>query len=189
MATDKYLLGAEKFKEITPVHGNVDNDLINQSILACQDLFILPTIGTGLMDYIEANLSSLGSSYVILLENYIHPAMKYWVMADLTQTLSHRFTNIGLVNKTGENVQPADSETIRRERNRYMKRAILYANKLYDYLLENSSTFPLFDNPGTGYDIVHPSRRLHNTGFFLGGYRGKMFRGLDIYDDKEHFRN
>ncbi len=186
MATIKYLLTAANLKDLTSVHGNVDEDLINESIISCQDLFIERTIGSALYDYLLDNIASLGSDYVTLLEDYVHPAMKYWIQADLVDTLSNRFTNVGVVNKTGENVESLSDENKRRTYSKYMNKATSYARRLFDYLVENDSTFTLFKNPGTGYDDLRPTRRKYPVGIFLGGVRGKTFDGLDTFSDEEY---
>ena len=43
-----YLLSAAEFKARTPVHGNLDDKFIQQSILACQDLYVTEILGTDL---------------------------------------------------------------------------------------------------------------------------------------------
>jgi|DEB0MinimDraft_4_1074332.scaffolds.fasta_scaffold16928_2 hypothetical protein len=182
MATRKYLLSATDFKKLTPVHRNVDDELIKQSIISCQDMFIQPLIGTGIYNDIKGELpSSLTSANQTLLEDYIHNAMLYWIMCDIVRPTTYQMSNMGVQTRDGDNMQPADQEEIRRLENNYFNKAKFYANRLVKYLKENKSTFPLYDNPGTGYDIIHPTGRPYRTSIYLGGNKGKKHLGLDIY--------
>lgn len=171
--TDTYLIGASKIKELSPVHDNVDNDIIKQSILTCQQMYLEPTIGSGLYDYIIDNVDSLNSDYTTLLEKYIHPVLLHWVLADIVDILTYRYTNIGVQTKSGENSLPIGAPEVRRMRNRYRNRADAYSRDLWDYLCENNDTFPLFDNPGDGYDVKYPARRKYNTGIYVNRRRGR----------------
>ena len=182
MATRKYLLSATNFKNLTPVHKNVDDELIKQSIISCQDMFIEPLIGTGIYNEIKGQLpSSVDSDNQTLLEDYIHNAMLYWIMSDIIRPTTYQMSNMGAQTRDGDNMQPIDEEEIRRLENHYFARAKFYANKLIKYLKENSATYPLYDNPGTGYDIVHPTGKAYRTSLYLGGNKGKRSLGLDVY--------
>jgi len=186
MATRTYILSATDFKKLTPAHRNVDDELIKQSIIACQDMFIEPIVGSGILDDVKANIADLAAGtpdYTTLLEDYIHNAMLYWILAEITRPISYAYTNIGVQQKNSERSIPIEEEEIRRLENHYMSRAQFYGEKARKYLRENTSTYPLFDNPGNGYDVVHPNKRVYRTSIFLGGQRGKFANGYDTFND------
>lgn len=188
MATDNYLMSAQSLKDFSPVHGNVDEDMINLSILTCQDMFIERIIGTELIEDLYASIGSFTANETTLVEKYIQPAITYWVMSDIVDTISYRLTNSGMVQSTGENIVPASDESLRRQSNKYMNKAKGYARRLYKYLCENDDLFPLFDADNSDYDEQSPSTPTYNTGIFLGGVRGKRFTSLYINETAEKYR-
>jgi hypothetical protein len=54
--------------------------------------------------------------------------------------------------------------------NRYKSRAEFYKQRLVMYLKEKSGTniFPLYNNPGSGYDVIVPDNEAYTTSIWLG---------------------
>lgn len=187
MATRVYILSAADFKNLSPTHRNVDSELIKQSIIACQDMFVQPIIGTSLLNEIkdEVSADTLTADNKTLLEDHIHDAMLFWILKEIVRPITYHYTNIGVQTKDSERTQPIDVEEVRRIENHYDSRAMFYAQRLMDFLCENSSTYPLYENPTDGIDIINPKSRAYNTGLWLGGGRGKKYTGLDTYFDED----
>lgn len=183
----KYILNATDFKKLTPVHRNTDTDLINQSIISCQDMFVVNITGSDLLDEIKGQLpSSLTNDNTTLLEEYLHPAMLYWIQAEIIRPLSYRFTNIGVQTKDSERSQPISEFEINKLENHMKSRAEFYATRAMRFLMENSTTYPLYENYGSGYDVVPPQKRMYRSGIYLGGLRGKRYTGLDTFTDEDN---
>jgi len=186
VASRKYILSATDFKKLTPVHKNTDDQLIKQSIISCQDMFIQFITGSTLLDEIKDQLpSSLTALNQTLLEDYIHNAMLYWVMADILDPLTFRATNIGVQVKDSERSQSAELEELRRLEGNYRSKAMFYADRTIKYLRENKSSYPLYENPGTGIDVIRPQGSAYRSSIYLGGVRGKRYGGMDVYYGEE----
>lgn len=179
------LISPDEFKEATPVHGNVDEKLIRQSILACQDIFVQNIIGTGIYLQLKTQVSAgtLTALNTTLLNDYIQPAMRYWIMAEIIRPISLRYMNVGMEQKRTEMSNPISEKTITETENHYRNRAEWYAEQCTKYLCENSDDYPLFLNPGTGADVIVPNSNNYTTSIFLGGIRGNSTRNIPSYDE------
>lgn len=137
-----YLLSAAEFKEYTPVHGNVDDKFIKQSILACQDMYVVEITGTNLYNKLIADVLTLSGNYKTLLQDYLHKGMRYWIMSELAQILSDRFTNIGYQEKYSEISTGVDRTNLLQDKNDFKNKAEFYAEKTRKYLCANTDLFP-----------------------------------------------
>ena len=166
-----YLLSAAEFKAYTPVHGNVDDKFLQQSILACQDMYVIEITGTDLYNYLVANVASLGANYKTLLQDYIHKGMRYWIMAELGAILSRRFTNVGYQDKHTENSGTVDRENLVSDYGNLMNKAEYFADRTRKYLCANTSLFPEYLTTGSDEDDVQPKNNLFKSSIYLGGHR------------------
>lgn len=179
------LISAEEFKEWTPVHGNVDEKLLRQSILACQDIFVQNIVGTGIYNQLKTQVenSTLTALNQTLLDEYLQPAMRYWIMAEAIRPMVYRMQNVGVQTKRTENTSSISDKEVTDLENHWRNRAEWYAQRCSDYLCENNTSYPLYDNPGTGADVIHPNRNNFTTSIFLGGIRGGKITNLETYDE------
>lgn len=170
MATIGRFISPSKIKQEAYVDENVDEKLLSDSILVCQELYTKEVLGTGLYDQIKSQIESgsLSSDNNTLLTTYIQPALKWWVIYDVMDMLFVKLTNKGVVIKNSENSQSASPEYIVRLKEKFRNLAERWDEKTRLYLIENSDTFTLYLNPGTGADIVHPKGMTYGTGWFLG---------------------
>lgn len=173
-------------KENTIIDENVDVKLLQMAIYEAQQLHILPYIGTGLYDEISSqiNSSTLTALNTTLLESYIQPALKYWVLVEGVDTLTYQFKNKGVVKKGSEQSNQIDLEEVRRLIDKYKNKAEVFTEKIIKYLIQNTSSYPLYENPGTSVDTVFPKKSGFQTGIYLGSnykYTGDVDYGRDNY--------
>lgn len=180
-----YLLSAAEFKEYTPVHGNVDDKFIKQSILACQDMYVVEIVGTDLYNYLITNVLTLAGNYKTLLQDYLHKGMRYWIMSELAQILSDRFTNIGYQEKYSEISTGVDRSTLLQDKNDFKNKAEFYADKTRKYLCANTDLFPEYLTNGDQDDDVHPKKNLFKSSIYLGDTRRRNYPFEKIDDDDD----
>jgi len=175
------LISPEEFKERTPLNSNVDEKLLQQSILACQDIFVQNIIGTGLYNELKTQIqaATLTALNTTLLNTYLQPAMRYWIMAEIVRPLAFRYMNVGIQNKRTEDSNPISAKEMTETENHYMNRAEWYATRAVDYLCENGASYPLYLNPGSGQDIINPKGDQYTTTLFLGGVRKTKLPSYD----------
>lgn len=172
MSRNILFISVDTIKERTGLHNNVDEKLVNPEILTSQDMYILPALGTGLYERLQTGIqnSNLSADETTLLDTYITPCLVYLVMAELPLGLSFQFYNKGLVRKTGEGQVEPSVQDIIDVANHYKSRAEFYKQRLILYLKEASSKniFPLYNNPGSGIDVLYPDNEGYRTSIWLG---------------------
>jgi hypothetical protein len=180
-----YLLSAADFKTYTPVHGNVDDKFIQQSILACQDMYVVEIIGTDLYNKLITDCPNVTGNYKILLQDYLHKGMRYWIMAEIGSILSRRFTNIGFQEKYSENSSNVDRENLLSDYGNLMNKAEYFADRTRKYLCANETLFPEYLTSGTKDDDILPKKDLFKSSIYLGGIRRNYsnFERIDDDDD------
>lgn len=170
MSSNTLLMTVQQLKDRTGLHSNVDEKMIVPDIKYCQDAFILPLLGTALMDKLQSDIKAdtISGNYKTLLNNYLLDALMYYVLSESPNTLTYQLYNKGLVRKSSENTINPDPQEIINEVNRYKKKADFYGQKMADYLLQNHTLFPEYDRPGNGIDTILPEANAYETTFFMG---------------------
>lgn len=171
-----------QIKEDTTLSRNVDDKYLTETILYCQDVYIQPKLGSTyyneLKGYVDA--STLAGVHKTLMDDYVRPALKYYVLAEALYVVSFPITNKGVVSRDGEHSGAANKGTIDLLKNEHLNRAQWYTQRLVDYLCENESSYTNYQNPGSGSDVIQPERGTgFGGGLFLGGTRG-----FDSLEDK-----
>ena len=183
MSRNILFISVDTIKERTGLHNNVDEKLVNPEILAVQDMYILPALGTGLYNRLQDGIAAndLTPAETSLLDTYITPTLVYLVMAELPMGLSYQFYNKGVIRKTGEGQTEPSAQDMIDVANHYKTRGEFYKQRLILYLKQNASSqlFPEYFNPVSGVDTINPESNGYTTTIWLDddcGCRG----GLDI---------
>ena len=105
MSRNILFISVQNIKERTSLHANIDEKLILPEILTCQDMFMLPALGSALYNRIQDGIvaNNLNANEITLLDTYLAPTLVYFVMSEMPQALSYQFYNKGLLRKSGEN--------------------------------------------------------------------------------------
>jgi hypothetical protein len=172
MSRNILFISVDTIKDRTGLHNNVDEKLVNPEILASQDMYILPALGSALYDRLQTGiqLNNLTPSETSLLDTYITPTLVYYVMSELPMGLSYQFYNKGLIRKSGEGQENPSAAEMIDVADRYKGRAEFYKQRLVKYLKQESgnNTFPLYNNPGSGVDTIVPDNEAYTTSIWLG---------------------
>lgn len=183
MSRNILFISVQTIKDRTGLHNNVDDKLINPEILTAQDMYILPTLGSGLYNRLQDGIQNqdLSSEESVLLDTYITPCLVYLVMSELPMGLSYQFYNKGLIRKSGEGQENPSASDMIDVADRYKTRAEFYRQRLLKYLKEKGRTnvFPLYNNPGNTYDTMIPDNEAYTTSIWLGDddcCKGKSFK-------------
>lgn len=171
------------FKAYTPVHDNVDSKFIQQSILACQDMYVVDIVGTDLYNKLCNDTPNVTGNYKILLQDYLHKGMRYWIMSELAQILNSRFTNIGYQEKYSEVSSPSDR--LINDKNDFKNKAEYYADKTRRYLLANTDLFPEYLTNGTERDDIRPKKNLFQSSIYMGDTRKRIYPFPKFHDRDE----
>lgn len=163
-----YLLSAAEFKARTPVHGNVDDKFIQQSILACQDMYVTEITGTDLYNKLIADVATLSGVYKTLLQDYLHKGMRYWIMSELCFDSTYRLTNVGAQEKYTSESSQVEKTDLLSYSDRLAHKAQFFAEKTRLYLCANESSFPEYSTSGSTVDSVTPTKQVWKSSIYLG---------------------
>ena len=164
------LVTANYIKEYTFIDTNVDEKYIRLSIEEAQKIHIRDYIGSGLYDEIitQVSASSVTALNTTLLDNYIIPALKWWTLVEAAPYLTYKITNKNIVRKNSDNSSGIDYNELDQFMSMVTDKAEYHTTRLINYLCENSTSYPLYDNPGNGVDTIVPRSTAYQSGIFLG---------------------
>lgn len=173
-------ISESKLKEMTIIHGNVDDKLITPIIIDCQDFYIEPILGTALYNQIKTQIPTLTAANITLMDTYIIPCLVAYIKYMAVTDLSYKFTNKNVAKKNSENSQPLSSDESIYLLNELKNRAEYRGNRLAKFLQQNSTTYPLYTLPGSGIDDVQPVGTAYTTGMVLDDF-GDWCYGCNHY--------
>lgn len=157
-------------KDTSYIDENVDMKLLRSNILETQDIRILPILGSALYSELKTQVSAgtLTTLNRTLLDTYISPALKYWVLSDGAYFLQYKIMNKGIVTRNSENSQNIQVNELDRLTDFFKDRAEIYSQRVTNYLLENETSYPLYTNAGSGVDTIHPTFDNYTQNWYLG---------------------
>jgi len=167
------LVTANYIKEYTFIDTNVDEKYIRLSIEEAQKIYIRQYLGSRLYDEIisQVSTSSVTALNTTLLDNYIIPALKWWTLVEAAPYLTYKITNKNIVRKNSDNSSGIDYNELDQFMSMVTDKAQYHTQRLIAYLCENSTSYPLYDNPGNGVDTILPSGSAFTTSIYLGRTR------------------
>lgn len=169
MATALFI--TEQFiKDNSVIDENLDMKYLTVTIDKCQKLYMRPILGTALYNELQTqiNAGTVTALNTTLLDNYIQEALLYYVLFEGISLFTYKITNKSIMKKSSDNSQPIDSETVFDLRDKYKNDAEAFSELVTNYLIANSSSYPLFLNPGNTYDTIHPNMNNYQCGWALG---------------------
>ena len=167
------LIEAQRLKQLSTINGNLDNKLIEPTIIMVQDIQLQSILGTDL--YVEicnevegGNVSALNTS---LLNNFIEPYLLNIVVAEGVIDWHIKFSNKSVSKLTADNTQNVDLTELERVSQRYLGKAEFYATRLSKYLCENSENYPLYMGGNSETWKIRPMFDQYTSGIFTGSKR------------------
>lgn len=182
MATYTLFIGETYLKDSSYIDENVDVKLIRNSILETQEMRMLPILGTGLYDELVTQFAQGGTPTALnttLMNTYIKPALKYWVLLDSALILTFKVMNKSIVKRTAENTESIQTTDLDRLLDHFKIRAEMYSERITKYLLANNTSYPLFNTPGNSIDTVYPKLNNYTQGLYLGDKKGTWNMDID----------
>ena len=158
-------------KQNTQVSDNVDVKYIRESILWAQDSEIQKILGSTLYNKIKDDIegSTLAGVYKTLVDDYIQVCLKHYVTAECLAMAHYKITNKGLQIQDSEQSAPASTSRLDFMVEKETNKGDWYRQRLIDYLCENSSSYPEYESPDSGVDVIQPSDSNYRTSIYLGG--------------------
>lgn len=169
-----YLISENFVKERTALDGNVDQKIIKPLIRDCQEIYILPILGTDLYEKIvsDANANkqsgtAIAEPYKTLLNTYITKILLYRVSVDLGDFISLKMRNNGVIRQGNENGNAASITEIQRLSDKFEAKAEFWEYRLKEWLCEKADDMPEYEDNDDDGDFA-PEKTSHVNGLYLG---------------------
>jgi len=168
-------ISEQALKDSSIINENVDMKLLLPTIKLAQEKYVLPILGTALYNELKTQITNATLTVLneTLLDDYIQPCLIWWIMAESPMPLTYKFMNKSVATRSSENANAASLNDLLKLEERFKDNAQWYSQRVANYLLENSTQYPLYLNPGNGIDTIVPKKSVYSTGMFLGNTKSK----------------
>lgn len=175
-------ISEQYIKDTTPINDNVDMKLLRMAILEAQEIHLLEKIGSTLYNDLQTKYiaQTLNASETVLLNTYIRPMLKYWVMVEGLPMMLFKLSNKSVATTTSDNSTPVQYEDMNYLVKLNKNKAEVYTDRLVRYLLANLALFPLFYQATSSIDTIFPEITQFTTDWYLGG--NQIIHGNDWGD-------
>jgi hypothetical protein len=176
-------ISEQALKDNSIINENVDMKVLLPVIKLAQEKFMLPILGTGLYNEIKNQVSAATVSVLnkTLLDDYIQPALIWWIMAEAPMPLTYKFMNKSVATRSSENASAASLNDLLKLEERFKDNAEWYSQRITNYLLTNHTSYPLYLSPGNSIDTIIPKKTMYSTGMFLGNTINKNLSFKDRF--------
>lgn len=159
------LISEQRVKQLTNLDSNVRVEEITPFVIQAGDIYLQPRIGTLLYTRLKEGViaNDLNGDETLLLNDYIGPMLAQYSVYLILPGLKYKLVDKGVLSGTSEETAPTTLDELTFIRNSFMTTAEFYEQRLFEFLCENSSLYPQYQNPGT--DGMSPSP---DTPYFSG---------------------
>jgi hypothetical protein len=170
MSKNVLFISEQTLKDRSLLQDNVDPKLIKPTIKHCQDMFLEPILGTGLYRELQDQITNNNVSVLNakLLDLYITDCLSWYVASEMVMSLGYKLTNKNVLRKTSENSETSSLNDLFSLMEYYKNKAEWYAQRITDYLIEYITDYPLYNNAGSGVDIIQPNGTSFQSSIYLG---------------------
>lgn len=164
-----YFIGVSDLKDNTPINLNVDDKKLVMSIKDAQEIQIQQILGTNLYTKLKTLVkdntitSGTNTSYKLLLDEYIIPTLIKFALVECLPFTNFKIENKNLGNQSSDNSTPVELDELKYFISLNKDKAEYYAQRLTDYLIANSATYPEYTT-STTCDQILPN----NSSYFCG---------------------
>jgi len=138
------LINGDYIRQYTELNKSVEEGYLRSSIRKAQDIELQPLLGTDLYNKIldDTKNATISGAYLTLKDTYIKQCLVEWTLYYLIPVLDTKIDNGGIVQRISENTTPATSTGVNRLMDHHLASAKFYAQRMVNYICENSSLFP-----------------------------------------------
>ena len=176
------LIGQKYLVEHSIIDDNADYKKITPAIIIAQDLDLKPLLGSDMVDKLKNDITAFVNNatpipalYKTLLEDYVQPALVHFTLARCTPTFKFKYASKGIMIKTSENSQQAESIDIAKLSDEWKNTAQEYAKYMKDYLNWNAASYPEYGAISGSTYKVYPRQEVFEVPIFLPPTRTGRF--------------
>lgn len=171
MATYALLIDIAYLKDSGYIDENVDDKLLGRIIFTAQEENLQPILGSALYDEITAQkiagtLTALNTT--LITNKYFKRGLLFSCLYEGMDSFNYKIRNKGVMQTNSDNSTSVDLSVLTRLGATYQNRAEWNFEQLRLYLVENEASYPLYYNPGSATNIIHPKRDTYFSGWVMG---------------------
>jgi hypothetical protein len=157
-------------KSRTAISDAIDGKQIKPTIKLAQDKYILPALGSGLYNRLQAGVEAndLTANEKLLLDDYVTDALLWFTIGEMVIATSYQFFSKGVLQKSSEESNTPSKGQLELLERKYMSNGEFYKQRLIDYLRENSELYQQYLDYGSGFDAIAPQVQAYTSPIFLG---------------------
>jgi hypothetical protein len=170
MPTNVLFISEKYYRENSLINENVDSKYLTSTILFAQESNIMRILGTALYNELQSQIATntVTTLNETLLDEYIAPCLVEYVTAELIPHLNYKYTNKNVSTKNSEYSNAVSLSEIKYLEEKHRNRAEYYAERITRYLMQNANLYPLYNNAGSGIDVVHPVKDNYRSNIVFG---------------------
>lgn len=161
-------------KQTTSLNKNVDDKMVMEAIQSAQDMFILPILGSTLMEDMLQHISggTLDTLHAYLINSFVRPCLVAATMMHLLPFIHFQFQNKGVEKQHSDYSESATVAEVSWLIEKYREKGAFYAQRLTQYLTDNTQYFqnwlnPQLGNTSSGADLFYPQNSAYSCGLYL----------------------
>ena len=168
------LVTVPDLKNFTSIGDNVDPDLLFPHLLIAQQLYLQPVLGDALYNNIVSRYDNqqLTGATGTLYTEYIISALAYSAWFSVAPFLNYKTMRTGIAVQSTDVLIPVSPEEFSIYNSRVENFKTYFLNRLEDYLIDNSTLFPLFRqnsvNQSSGGSLYLGYRTKHHLSEYWG---------------------
>jgi hypothetical protein len=168
---------------------NTDADLIAPNIIVAQDTNIQQILGytlyQKLMDLVSTGdiNDSSNSKYLLLLANFVQPALCHHTVWHSLPSIQYRLTNKSILSKTSDSATTTGLKELMYMRDNVKHYADFYNQRIRELIINNPSDYPEYFQ-SVGIDRIRPKRTTYFSGW-SGNAQGTAKKPNNGYGDPD----
>lgn len=173
---DEYLFISEEYlKDNSIINNNVDYKNLRSTIIMAQDIYLQEKLGTPMYEDLctKGLANTFSADEISLIKKYIQKTLLWYVLMDSTPEFKFKYMNKGVMVKSSDNSQGAETKDIMMLMDHWRVKAEQYAELLTKYLRLNISKFPkYYEYTTTGMNHIENN---YTTGIYLDEYEQEEY--------------
>jgi len=162
-------ISEQRLKSLTAIHENVEPDDLMPYVVQAQDIYIQELLGTTfynhLKDAIVAN--TLTTPETTLIDDYLANTAANYALYLALPTLNYKFKNKAVLSPSSEEAINVGLDEIKYLRDSVLDTAQFYAQRAIDFLCNNDSDYPTYQNPNIDDGMLPNRNTQYNAGVFI----------------------
>ena len=179
-------INGDYMKRYSHLNGSVEEAYMVSHIMLAQDKFVQSFLGTRLFEKLKTDIAggTLAGNYETLVEDHVRKVTLWWSMVEMVPHMYVRLDNGGLVIRTSEDATPITKADLNREINGARNNAQFYTERMIDYLCNNTSLFPEY-NQASGDEMIAEKKAYFQSGMEISkgrDYNQEYFKKSWVLD-------